>query len=303
MNRTKITLARGYQQEHVQQQLIEILSESKTGLSGVEIAEKLGINRATMAKYLNIFAAEGLIKQKNIGNANLWFVESGTEKLEFPADYFHVKEKFLEYLTAGLQHQTYQLIRNCQYSGADTSKIISEVMIPAIAFLEDMYLKAKIGKSEAKLFHSIISNSIQTLSLIQYDSDPKKNLLTLAADSASLLYAQAAACAISSKGWQVWPLGDMSDAIDVLYDLDLQKLLTRIWKQKHGLMVIVVFSTTEEGLKFFSESVNSVKPKFGKNLHLGVYSKAEKKNIKSEFASENFEAVLQWIESVSASVS
>jgi predicted transcriptional regulator len=296
-------LARGYQQEHVQQQLIEILSESKTGLSGVEIAEKLGINRATMAKYLNIFVAEGLIKQKNIGNANLWFIESGTETLEFPSDYFHVREKFLEYLTAGQQHKAYQLMRNCQYSGADPAKIIYEVIIPAITSLEDMYLKAKIGKSEAKLFREIISNAIQVLGLAPYDYNPKKNLVTLAADPASLLYAQAASCAFSSQGWQVWPLGDMSDSIDVLYDLDLQKFLTRIWKQKQGLMVIVIFSATEEGGKFFSESVNSIKSKFGKNLHMAVYSKSERKNIKAEFVSDNFESTLQWADSISASVS
>lgn len=287
----------------MQQKLIEILSESKTGLSGVEIAEKLGINRATMAKYLNIFAAEGLIKQKNIGNANLWFIESGTEMLEFPADYFHVKEKFLEYLTAGQQHKAYQLIRNCQHSGAEPSKIISEVIIPAIASFEELYLKAKIGKSEAKLFHGIISNSIQILSLAPYDYDAKKNIVTLAADSASTLYAQAAACAFASQEWQVWALGDMSGAIDVMYDLDLQKFLTRIWKQKQGLMVIVVFSATEEGSKFFSESVNSLKPKFGKNLHLAVYSRAKNPHIKAEFATDNFEAVLQWAGSVSASIS
>lgn len=296
-------MVRGYQQEQVQQKLIEILSESKTGLSGVEIAEKLGINRATMAKYLNIFAAEGIIKQKNIGNANLWFIEFGTEQLEFPADYFHVKEKFLEYMTAGRQQQAYQLIRNCQYSGADASKVIVEVILPAITSLEDLYLKAKIGKSEAKLFHWIISNSIQILGLAPYDIDPKKNVVTLAADSASLLYSQAAACAFSSKGWQVLPLGDMSDTIDVLYDLDLQKFLTRSWKQKRGLMVIVVFSTTEEGAKFFSEAVNSVKPKFGKNLRLAVYCKAKNPNIKTEFASDSLDAVLQWVESISASVS
>ncbi len=293
-------MVRGYQQEQVQQKLIEILSESKTGLSGVEIAERLGINRATMTKYLSIFAAEGTIRQKNIGNANLWFIESGTERLEFPADYFHVKEKFLEYLTAGSQNQAHQLIRNCRHSGADNSKIMVEVMVPAIAAISDLYLKAKIGKSEAKLFSGMVSSSIQILSLANNDFDSKKNVAVLAADPQSVLYSQAAACAFGSQKWQAWSLGDMSDAIDVMYDLDLQKFLTRVWKQKQGIMIIVVFCATDEGAKFFSESVNSVRPKFGKNLHLAVYSKA--KNIKAEFVSDSFEGILQWVESVSGNI-
>ena len=291
-------MARGYQSEDVQEKLIEVLSESKTGLSGVEIAEKLGINRATMAKYLNVFAAEGIIQQKNIGNANLWFVESGTEKLQFPADYFHVKEKFLECLIADQQHQAYHLIRNAFHSGANTSKIITEVILPAIVSLEDLYLKAKIGKSEAKMLRGIISNSIQILNP-QNEPDPKRNIVILSADPQSILYAQAASCSLSDKGWQVWQLGDMSDAIDVLYDLDLQKFVTKIWKQKTGILVIAIFSATDEGTKFFSESANAIKPKFGKNLHITVHSRAQKQSAKAEFVSDNFESILQWIESIS----
>jgi hypothetical protein len=92
----------------------------------------------------------------------------------------------------------------------------------------------------------------------------------------------------------------MSDAIDVMYDLDLQKFLTRVWRQKQGIMAVVVFCATDEGAKFFSEAISSVKPKFGRNLHLAIYTKA--KNIKAEFVSENFEAVLQWVESISGSI-
>ncbi|MGQ0606764.1 MAG: helix-turn-helix domain-containing protein [Candidatus Nitrosotenuis sp.] len=291
-------MTRGYQSEDVQEKLIEILSESKTGLSGVEIAEKLGINRATMAKYLNVFAAEGIIQQKNIGNANLWFVESGTEKLQFPADYFHVKEKFLECLTSNQQYRAYHLMRNSFHSGAEIPKMISEVILPVIGSIEDLYLKAKIGKSEAKMLRGVISNSIQILNS-QSEADSKRNIVILSAESQSALYAQAASCSLAAKGWQVWPLGDMSDAIDVLYDLDLQKFVTKIWKQKQGIMIIAIFSATEEGAKFFSESANSIKPKFGKNLHITVHSRAQKQSAKAEFISDNFEAVLQWIESIS----
>ena len=63
-------MAKGYQTKVLKEKLIEVLVNSKTGLSGVEISEKLGVNRVTMTKYLNIFATEGMIGQKNIGNVN-----------------------------------------------------------------------------------------------------------------------------------------------------------------------------------------------------------------------------------------
>jgi hypothetical protein len=91
----------------------------------------------------------------------------------------------------------------------------------------------------------------------------------------------------------------MSDAIDVMYDLDLQKFLTRIWKQKQGIMIVLVVSGTDEGAKFFSEAVNSVKPKFGKGMHLAIFSKIKKPNSKAEFTTDYFEGAINWAESVS----
>ena len=87
----------------------------------------------------------------------------------------------------------------------------------------------------------------------------------------------------------------MSSSIDVLFDLELTKLLSKIWKSKQGLMIIVVFSQTEEGLKFFSESFFSVKGKNDDNLHLILSGKIGKKiNIKSDLQTEKLEDVLQW---------
>jgi len=53
------TMTRGYQTEEIKEKLVDLLSNSKTGLSGLEISERLSINRITATKYLNVFAAEG----------------------------------------------------------------------------------------------------------------------------------------------------------------------------------------------------------------------------------------------------
>ncbi len=85
----------------------------------------------------------------------------------------------------------------------------------------------------------------------------------------------------------------MSTAIDVLFDLDLQKLLTKIWKSKNGMMMIIIFSSTEDSLKFFAESVNSIKGKF-RNLYLILCGKVEKNTIKANLITEDLETTIQW---------
>ena len=290
-----IIMTRGYQTEEIKEKLVDLLSSSKTGLSGLEISERLEINRITTTKYLNVFAAEGLIKQKNIGNVNLWFIEDGTEKFHFPEDFFKVKTKYIEYLTARKEHQVYNLVRNSFHSTTQPVKIITEIVVPAIESIYGIFDQGKIGKSELNFLEKIISNSRQTINLENFDGDRKKNGILISADYQSTLLSEATSASFHADGWQVFSLGNMSSSIDVLFDLDLQKLLTKVWKPGAGIMIIVVFSSTSESMKFFAESVNTIKAKSRRNLHLAVCGDMKKNaGIKADLVEEDIEAILQW---------
>ena len=289
------TMTRGYQTEEIKEKLVDLLSNSKTGLSGLEISERLGVNRITATKYLNVFAAEGLIKQKNIGNVNLWFIEEGTEKFRFPEDFFKVKTKYFEYLTARKEKLAYNLVRNCFHSTTQPVKIITEIIVPAIQSVYDIFDQGKIGKSELNFLEKIISNSIQIVNLENFEIHPKKNVIVISADHQNVLFSEAASASFHADGWQVYSLGDMSSSIDVLFDLDLQKFLTKVWKSGMGIMVIVVFSSTEESMKFFAESVNSIKLKSRRSLYLAICGDMKKNaEIEADLIDEDLEAILQW---------
>ena len=288
-------MARGYQTEELKKKLFDLLSNSKVGLSGLEISKQLEINRITTTKYLNIFAAEGLIRQKNIGNVNLWFIEDGTEKFDFPEDFFKVKIKYLEYLTARKEQQVYNLVRNCFHSTTQPLKLITEVIVPAIESLYGIFDQGKIGKSELNFLEKIISNSMQIINIENFDVDTKKHVVLISADYQSTLFSEAASASFHADGWQVYSLGDMSSSIDVLFDLDLQKLLTKVWKSRTGMMLIVVFSSTAESMKFFAESVNSIKSKSKRNLYLVLCGDMKKNaDIKADLIEEDIQAILQW---------
>jgi hypothetical protein len=292
-------MGRGYQVVKIRQKLIDAFETSKTGMSGVEISEKLGINRITMTKYLKVFAAEGFLRQKNIGNTTLWFLEPGQEVFDFPADYFKITPQYFENLVKGNEIQVYSLIKNCLNSGASMSKLIIEVIMPAIVSIKRLYDDGKIGNSEEKLLQHIISKSLQIFNQIPIDLNNKKSVVVISADPQSNLLSEAASASLHSAGWNVFHLGDMSSAINVLFDLDLQKLLGKIWKQKSGVMIIMVFSNTEEGLNFFADSVNSIKEKLGKRIRLALCGKIGKKTkIDSDLLSEKFEDVIQWSETI-----
>jgi len=293
-------MGRGYSPEDIRQKLISTLKDSEIGMSGVEISENLGINRITMTKYLKVFAAEGLLRQKNIGNVTLWFLEPGQESYNFPDDYFKIAPLYLDYLVKGTEDQVYSLLQNSLHSGATVNRLILEVILPAIDSVKGLYDDGKIGTSEQNLLRNVISKSLQIFNQIKVVSDSKKNVVVIAADAQSSLISEAASAAYYSDGWKVSHLGDMSSAINVLFDLDFQKLVGKIWKQKPGVLIVVVFSQTGEGLNFFADSINPIKEKSGKRMKLALCGKKSKKTkINSDLLSEKIEDILQWSQTTS----
>ena len=293
-------MGRGYSTEEIRQKLISTLEDSESGMSGVEISDKIGINRITMTKYLKVFAAEGLLRQKNIGNITLWFLEPGQESYNFPDDYFKVAPMYLDNLVKGLEDQVYSLIRNCLHSGATVNRLILEVILPAIDSVNGLYDDGKIGKAEQSLLQNIISKSLHIFNQLQVVLDSKKNVVVIAADPQSRLISEAASAAFHSDGWKVSHLGDMSSAINVLFDLDFQKLVGKVWKQKPGVLIVAVFSQTDEGLNFFADAINPTREKSGKRMKLALCGKKSKKSkIDSDLISEKIEDILQWSQTVS----
>jgi len=288
-------MGKGYSSEEIREKLISVLEDSKIGMSGVEISEKVGVNRITMTKYLKVFAANGLLRQKNIGNVILWFLEPGQESFTFPDDYFKITSKYLENLVKGTEDQVYSLVRNCIHSGASVNSLILEVILPAIDSINELYDDGKIGTSELNLLRTTISKSLQIFNQLQVVSDPKKNVIILTADSKSSLISEAASSAYHSDGWKVSHLGDMSSAINMLFDLDFQKLIGKIWKKKPGILIVVVFSQTSEGLIFFVDSITPIKEKSGKRMKLTLCGKTSKKSkINADLISANLDDILQW---------
>ena len=296
-------MAKGYRVEEIREKLISILKDSDSGISGIEISKKINVSRITMTKYLKVFAAEGLLRQKNIGNVTLWFLEPGQESFNFPDDYFKITSRYLELLIKGNEEEIYSLIRNCLNSGALINRIIIEVIYPAIDHIRELFDSGKIGSAEQNLLRNIVSKSLGIFNQIPIVLDSKKNVVVIAADPESILISESASASYHSDGWNVSHLGDMSYAIDVLFDLDFQKLVRKIWKQKSGILLVVIFSQTSEGLSFFADSINPNKTKSDKQIKLALCGKISKKTkINSDLLSDNIGDVLQWSNTISQNI-
>ena len=293
-------MGRGYAAAEIRQKIISAMEGSESGMSGVEIAAKVGVGRITMAKYLKVFAAEGLLRQKEIGNITLWFLEPDQESFEFPEDYFKVAARYLDLLTKGTEEQACSLVRNCLHSGAAAGRLVLEAILPAIGEVDELFDGGKVGTAERNLLRGVISRSLQAFQQSQTVPDPAKNVILISADSASSLLCESAAAMYRAEGWRVYQLGDMSAAADVLFDLDFEKLVGKVWRQKPGILLTVVFSETDAGLNFFADAIKPTKAKAGKKMRLALCGTATRKaKAIADMASEEVGDVMQWSQTVS----
>ena len=61
-----MSLYRRYTFDEISRKVYSELSENYSGLSGVELAARTKINRMTLAKYLDLMLAKGLVRKKKL---------------------------------------------------------------------------------------------------------------------------------------------------------------------------------------------------------------------------------------------
>jgi len=59
-------------EKNLQDQILKVLKTSPSGLQMEELADKLGLTRHTVAKYLEVLRAEGKIHYHKVGRSKLW---------------------------------------------------------------------------------------------------------------------------------------------------------------------------------------------------------------------------------------
>lgn len=60
---------------HVRERIVDLLRQHSEGLTTKEIADMIGSNRHTIAKYIYLLLGEGMISQRKLGAAKLCYFE------------------------------------------------------------------------------------------------------------------------------------------------------------------------------------------------------------------------------------
>jgi hypothetical protein len=293
---------RRYTLDEVKHKITSLLQGNSAGLSGVELAEKTGINRMTMSKYLNVLLTLGLVRRKKAGPVNIWYLNSGITDLEFPINYLEIQQN---YMTATFQNdpdKSHGVILSALNSTPDKIKVLSEVIIPTYNTLNELYDRGRLGETERT---SILTTLAETIELIKFNSQVESTMqnahvLFVAGSEDRIVLAKSGALELKMLGWNSSYIGNVERLIDPFFDIDFQRYIIKSWNEKRGLMILCIFSSQESSLRFLSLAASSLKSKLKGELYTVIFTTSElakrHEDIGADAAFNKIQSLVEWCE-------
>jgi transcriptional regulator with XRE-family HTH domain len=291
-----------YTLDEVKHKIMSLLQDDRAGLSGIEIAEKTGINRMTITKYLNILLTLGLVKKKKAGPVNIWYLESGIKDLEFPINYLEVQQSFITAIFENDHEKSNRLIISALNSTFDKERILSNVILPTFNTINELYDRGRLGETERV---ALLTGLSEVIDLIKFSSPLETtrhnaHAMFVASSEDRIFLAKAGALSLRMLGWNSNYIGSVEEHIDPFFDIDFQRYVTKVWGEKKGLMILCIFSSQESSLRFMSLAANPLKTRLKGQLSIALLTPRELSGmheyIGADMAFSDIQSLVDWCE-------
>ena len=294
---------RRYTFDEIKRKTIDILhGAGGTGLSGIELADRMGVNRMTMTKYLDVMHAIGLLKKKKIGNVNVWFVEIGVGDIGFPVNYIQVQQNLINAVLAGYEDQARRILINVLNSNIDQVRVMTDVIMPAVNTIGELYSRGRLNKTERTFLLSLM---LELIDLVKFTVRPatehkaNAHVLCVASSQNRIHLAKSAAVAFLARGWNSSYIGDVEEHIDPFFDIDFQRYVSRLWDNKRGLMLLCIFSSGEGSLRFLLSTAKAMKGRLKGELRITAVTTQELQQVAEEgadYLAKDLLSLVEWAE-------
>ena len=291
---------RRYTLGEVKRKIIYVLQNNATGLSGVELADKTGINRMTITKYLNILSTMGLIKKKKVGSVNVWYLETGVIDFEFPINFLEIQQRFLNAVLIGDENQGRRIITTVINSSADELKILTDVILPTVNTLNELYNRGRLGKTE-KI--SLLNMILELIDLIKFNLQPmeiKPNAyaIVVAGSEDQIYSAKIGATTLQILGWNSLYIGNVEQHIDPFFDIDIHRLIAKKLKNVKGLSAVMIFSFNANTLKFLSNTMKALRDKIENDIKIVIFTNNDllqvSQDIEVDYNTADLTSLIDW---------
>jgi hypothetical protein len=295
-------LYRRYTIDEIKNKVIETLRNHEEGMSSIELADAIHVNRMTITKYLNILSAIGLIKRKKIGSINIWTIESGVEDIEFPLNYLHLQQKFITSLMGYNKRELSKILLNIIYSNTEILKILKEIIIPSSNTIKGLYDRGRLGKTELLYLYNLLFDLVILIEIYHKNTEYNKNIhnIFIAGNQDQILNSKILSVASEVSNCDTIYIGNIEQHIDPFFDIDLQRHIAKLWLHKKGTKVIFLCCSEESSLRFLFTTSDYIKRKMTENIKIVLFTNSEildlAKDLKFDFITSDLNSIIIWLE-------
>jgi hypothetical protein len=299
---------RRYTLDEVKRKIVDALQGAGgMGLSGIELADRTGINRMTITKYLDIMNVMGLVKKKKIGPVNVWVLESGVGDIEFPVNYVQVQQRIIAAILAGEDDQARKIMLSVLNSNVDQVRVLTEVIIPAVNTVSELHSRGRLGKTDRAFLLNIIMDLVDIAKFNVRPAAQKTNAnaIFVAGSKDRVILAKSASVAFQILGWNTTYIGNVEEEIDPFFDIDFQRYVSRVWSNRRGIMIICIFSSGEGALRFLYSASRALKGRLKGELRIATSATPELKEAAEEsydYSAKDLPSLIEWAEREYATV-
>ena len=251
-----------YNLSDIQKEVIELLRNNNP-MSSTEISKKIGTNRITISKYLDILYFQKIINRKKIGSVNFWFLDPGIVNFDTnDENYIELQQKLIISLINGDKEISQNIILSILNKQINLKKIIIDICLPVLNTLFELHNRGKIGKTEK--IH-LITNLTESLGLLRncnviYESSVHRNMLLVivAGDDDSLPICNIINIYAKKIKINSTVIGNIEKYIDPFFDIDFQRYINKLLNRNKEKICICIISYNEMSIKFLSAAVYEV---------------------------------------------
>ncbi len=251
-----------YNLSDIQKEVIELLRNNNP-MSSTEISKKIGTNRITISKYLDILYFQKIINRKKIGSVNFWFLDPGIVNFDTKDEnYIELQQKLIISLINGDKEISQNIILSILNKQINLKKIIIDICLPVLNTLFELHNRGKIGKTEK--IH-LITNLTESLGLLRncnviHESSIHRNVLLVivAGDDDSLPICSIINIYAKKIKINSTVIGNVEKYIDPFFDIDFQRYINKLLNRNKEKICICIISYNEMSIKFLSAAVDEI---------------------------------------------
>lgn len=295
---------RRYTIDEIKAKVIEVLRKNDVGMSSVELAKAIHINRMTITKYLNILSIIGLIKRKKIGSVNIWTLAPGIVNLELPLNYLQIQQNFITMLLADQRNETTKLLLSILYSDTEKIRIIKDIIIPTFNTLREIYNRGRLGKTELITLNNRLFDLM--VLILKHSNEEKYHYdvynIFIAGNEDQIYNTKISSISSEILGFHTSHVGNIEQYIDPFFDIDIQRYITKSWSNKKGLKNIFLFSSEETSLRFLFTTAKVLKDKMIDEIKIILFVEKDilsiAKNLNPDYVTTDLSILVTWEENL-----